>query len=240
MHVFHNHPRPSVVPVAHASALPSCTFPSTKDGSVSIAVSPSPDLFVCTPGFFHVAAVCPCLRRSPNSTAVKKTLDIPLSEYPGKLRWRTLARTGSWVEPWFSARELVTSLSVRSHGDQFVSTVLRGALCDAIVTYVRPHLLRRTVEKWPFILFEYLELNVDEQNPVIFLLRRYAHCGGGFVGHRDWICAQRWECVIAIACYLSVLLTEDFPGRTAFDLKELLGSSFHFGTEQVLFLKTVK
>ncbi len=71
------------------------------------------------------------------------------------------------------------------------------------------------------------------------LLRKYIEYGGKFVGEGDWARPQRWECVVAIACYFAVLLTEEFPGRTSMDLRELLGPNFRFGVEQIAFLKAV-
>lgn len=173
------------------------------------------------------------------SNAAYTQAESPAVEYAGKLRWQTPPRAGIWLERWESARQLGMHVGVRSARARDVGDVLRSVLADAVVTYVGPHLPRGTVEKWLCLLCEYLELNADEQVLVICLLRLYARCGGRFVGQGDWARPQRWECVIAVACYLAVLLTEEFPGRTAIDLKELLGPNFRFGAEQVAFLKTV-
>jgi len=110
-------------------------------------------------------------------------------------------------------------------------------VAQAVVANVGlPH---TTVDKWLHLLAEYLELNADEHVLAICLVRRYLAAGRSLVGENDWARPQRWECVIAISCYLAVLLSEEFPGRTAFDLKELLGANFRFGREQIEFLKAI-
>lgn len=208
----------------------------------------------CVPGVAFVpsldtsamASVVPTLS-APSSTSLQtdstltasEQLESPAAEFRGKPRWQTPLRVGKWPEAWQSARELGTHLCVRSANASDISVVLRTVLADAVVTYVGPHLPTATVEKWLCLLCEYLELNVDEQILVICLLRKYAQAGGRFIGQGDWARPQRWECVIAIACYLAVLLSEEFPGRTAMDLRELLGPNFRFGVEQIAFLKTV-
>lgn len=173
--------------------------------------------------------------------SVNSKEEVPPSEYPGKLRWQTPSRTGTWNEPWKSARHLcpLTLLSTPEGQHKQISSMLRHTLSTAIVTYVGPLLPHATVNKWLCLLCEYLELNVDEEILVICLLRRYSKSGGRFIAQGDWARPQRWECVVAIACYLAVLLTEEFPGRTALDLKELLGNGFKFGHEQVEFLTVI-
>lgn len=163
----------------------------------------------------------------------------PAIEFAGKLRWETPLRSGKWREAWQGARELGLPVCVRSSNAAGIGAVIRACLADTVVAYVGPQLPRPTVEKWLCLLCEYLELNADEQVLVVCILKRYVRRGGRFVGRGDWARPQRWECVVAVACYLAVLLTEEFPGRTAMDLRELLGPNFRFGNEQVNFLKVV-
>ncbi|KAI0556663.1 hypothetical protein FGB62_394g06 [Gracilaria domingensis] len=173
------------------------------------------------------------------SSSALSSFVSPAAEYSGKLRWETPLRAGKWRESWEGARELGLPVCVRSAQAPAVSKVIRASVADAVVAYVGPHLPRHTVEKWLCLLFEYLELNADEQVLVVCLLRRYVRMGGRFVGRGDWARPQRWECVVAVASYFAVLLSEEFPGRTAMDLRELLGPNFRFGSEQVSFLKVV-
>lgn len=163
----------------------------------------------------------------------------PALEYAGKMRWRTPTRIGNWSEPWCGAREMALSHCVRTAKAPALGLAIRQLIAEAVATHVGVQLPTVTVEKWLCLLSEYLELNSDEQVLVVCHLRRYIAAGGKFVGKGDWARPQRWECVVAVACYLSVLLTEEFPGRTAMDLKELLGANFKFGREQISFLKTV-
>lgn len=163
----------------------------------------------------------------------------PAPEFPGKLRWETPLRASRHYEHWQGARELGIDHAVRSKVAAGVSTVARSAVAEVVVAYVGAGLPKDTVRKWLCLLCEYLELNADEVVLVVCLLRRYVRKGGKFVGKGDWARPQRWECVVAVACYLAVLLTEEFPGRTAMDLKELLGPNFKFGREQISFLKVV-
>lgn len=165
--------------------------------------------------------------------------ESPASEYVGNLRWQTPSRSGRWIESWESAHELGTHVSIRSAQAESVGKALREVVSEAIVKYVGAHLSQNTVDRWLCLLCEYLELNTDEQVLIVCLLRRYLKKGGRFISPGDWQRPQRWECVVAISCYLSVLLTEEFPGRIALDLKELLGANFSFGNEQLVFLKTV-
>lgn len=163
----------------------------------------------------------------------------PAPEFRGKPRWETPLRARRQREPWQGARELGIDVCVRTAAASAVGSVVRATVADVVVAYVGPTLPRPTVEKWLCLLCEYLELNADEQVLVVCLLRRYVQSGGRFVGRGDWARPQRWECVVAVACYMAVLLTEEFPGRTAMDLRELLGPNFRFGSEQISFLKVV-
>jgi hypothetical protein len=156
-----------------------------------------------------------------------------------KPRWETPLRTGTWPEAWQSAIDLATDAPTTPQQLAAVSRTVRATVAEAVVSIVGEHLPRPTVEKWLCLLSEYLELNADEQILVLCLLRRYVECDGQFVGQADHLRPQKWEKVIAVACYLSVLLSEEFPGRTATDLRELLGPNFRFGAEQIVFLKQV-
>lgn len=167
------------------------------------------------------------------------TFVSPAPEYPGKLRWQTPLRVGTWKEDWQSARELGLHVAVRSKEQRGVANVVRSAVAEIVVASVGDLLPLATVQKWLCLLCEYLELNADEQVLVVCLLRKYVESGGKFVGEGDWARPQRWECVVAVACYFAVLLTEEFPGRTSMDLRELLGPNFRFGREQIAFLKLV-
>ncbi|CAN8063320.1 unnamed protein product [Agarophyton chilense] len=184
-------------------------------------------------------ATVPNFSDSTSVPACQSSFVSPAAEYPGKRRWETPLRTGKWAENWEGARELGLPVCVRSAQAPAVSQVIRSSVADAVVAYVGPHLPRHTVEKWLCLLFEYLELNADEQVLVVCLLRRYVRHGGRFVGQGDWARPQRWECVVAVASYFAVLLSEEFPGRTAMDLRELLGPNFRFGSEQISFLKVL-
>lgn len=95
-----------------------------------------------------------------------------------------------------------------------------------------------TVEKWFHLLAEYLELSADEHVIMVTLFRRYVSTNGALISSMDWARPQKWECVLAVACYLSVLLSEEFAGQTAKELKDLLGPQFRFGAEQREFLRT--
>lgn len=176
---------------------------------------------------------------APSATTAARNLFSPAPEFAGKLRWETPLRSGRHPESWQGARELGCQNAVRTRNAARVGAVIRATVADVVVAYVGPALPRPTVQKWLCLLCEYLELNADEQVLVVCLLRRYVRRGGKFVGKGDWARPQRWECVVAVACYLAVLLTEEFPGRTAMDLRELLGPNFRFGSEQVTFLKVV-
>lgn len=176
----------------------------------------------------------------PPAKRSKTTLPIsPAVEFAGKARWNTPLRVGRWKEKWESARELGLDVAVRSFEQCGVVGVVRSVIAEVVVASVGDLLPLETVQKWLCLLCEYLELNADEQVLVVCLLRKFVQYGGKFVGEGDWARPQRWECVVAIACYFSVLLTEEFPGRTSMDLRELLGPNFHFGREQVEFLKSV-
>lgn len=181
--------------------------------------------------------VVPALRSAKRAKTV--SLLSPAAEYPGKARWATPLRVGKWLERWESAREMSLHVAVRSLEHADVTNVVRTAIAEAVVNNVGSLLPLTTVLKWLCLLFEYLELNADEQVLVVCLLRKYVAAGGKFVGEGDWARPQRWECVVAISCYFSVLLTEEFPGRTSLDLRELLGPNFRFGIEQLAFLQKV-
>lgn len=184
--------------------------------------------------------VVPVARPEPVPVPVPaEAAQSPSLEYAGNRRWETPLRAGKWKERWEGARELGLGAGVRGAVAGGVAMVVRGSVAEFVVAYVGDVLPRATVEKWLCLLCEYLELNADEQVLLVCLLRRYVECGGKFVGQGDWARPQRWECVVAIACYLSVLLSEEFPGRTAMDLRELLGANFRFGVEQVAFLRAV-
>lgn len=175
----------------------------------------------------------------PSTSAIQVAHCSPAAEYKGRIRWATPSRVGAWVERWESARELGLHVSVRSRECSDVGSVVRTAIAEAVVLNVGGLLPLATVQKWLCLLFEYLELNADEQVLVVCLLRKYVAAGGKFLGQGDWARPQRWECVVAISCYFAVLLTEEFPGRTSLDLRELLGPNFRFGKEQLAFLLTV-
>lgn len=177
--------------------------------------------------------------RSAKRPKLESNVASPAAEYAGKMRWTTPLRTGRWLERWESARELGLHVAVRAREQSGVATVVRTAIAEAVVANVGDLLPLATVQKWLCLLCEYLELNADEQVLVVCLLRKYVSVGGRFVGEGDWARPQRWECVVAISCYFAVLLTEEFPGRTSMDLRELLGPNFRFGNEQVAFLKLV-
>lgn len=225
-------------------------FKSAKNSSKKSVSTTTAPLFVPTSEKSTSTSVVPTLSASPTVSVATSVPGVPTApifeqtespavEFPGKPRWQTPLRVGKWPEAWEGARELGTHLCVRSAHSSDISVVIRTVLAEAVVTYVGPHLPTPTVEKWLCLLCDYLELNVDEQILVICLLRKYAQAGGRFIGEGDWARPQRWECVIAIACYLAVLLSEEFPGRTAMDLRELLGTNFRFGIEQIAFLKAV-
>lgn len=181
------------------------------------------------------------LKAASGAAARAPYVDVsPYTEFPGKARWTTPLRAGAWVERWESARELGTVNAVRSAEQENVSVTIRAAVAEVVVASVGDILPKATVEKWLCLLCEYLELNADEQVLVVCLLRRFVEYGGKFVGQGDWARPQRWECVVAIACYFAVLLTEEFPGRTSMDLRELLGPNFRFGQEQLAFLDVIK
>jgi hypothetical protein len=165
--------------------------------------------------------------------------DSPAAPPAQKPRWETPLRVGTWPEAWQSAVALASDAPVSPLQLAAVSRTVRATVAEAVVSIVGDHLPRPTVEKWLCLLSEYLELNADEQILVLCLLRRYVDCDGLFVGESDHLRPQKWEKVIAVACYLSVLLSEEFPGRTATDLRELLGPNFRFGIEQMAFLKQV-
>lgn len=156
-----------------------------------------------------------------------------------KPRWETPLRVGNWAEAWESATALAGDAPTVATDFAHVSKVVRATLADVIISYVGEQLPRATVEKWLCLLSEYLELNADEQILVVCLLRRFVDAGGRFVGDSDHLRPQTWERVVAVACYLAVMLSEEFPGRAASDLRELLGPNFRFGQEQIIFLKTV-
>lgn len=179
--------------------------------------------------------------KTESGAAVPSTFSVqsPAAEYKGRIRWATPSRVGNWVERWQSARELGLHVAVRTREKNDVGAVVRAAIAEAVVLNVGGLLPLATVQKWLCLLFEYLELNGDEQVLVVCLLRKYVAAGGKFLGQGDWARPQRWECVVAIACYFAVLLTEEFPGRTSLDLRELLGPNFRFGKEQLAFLLTV-
>lgn len=182
----------------------------------------------------------PALRAAKRAKTEASVSELsPAAEYPGKVRWATPLRVGKWVERWQSARELASHVAVRAKERVDVAKAVRMVIAEAVVENVGQALPVQTVTKWLCLLFEYLELNEDEQVLVVCLLRKFAHSGGKFIGQGDWARPQRWECVVAISCYFAVLLTEEFPGRTSLDLRELLGPNFRFGSEQVSFLKIV-
>lgn len=181
------------------------------------------------PALVPKSASQPCFSPKPS----------PATEFSGKPRWETPLRASRHREHWQGARELGIDHAVRSKFATGVSNVVRSAVAEVVVAYVGAGLPKDTVRKWLCLLCEYLELNADEAVLVVCLLRRYVREGGKFVGNGDWARPQRWECVVAVACYMAVLLTEEFPGRTAMDLKELLGPNFKFGREQISFLKVV-
>uniref|UniRef100_A0A7S1TFI5 Uncharacterized protein n=1 Tax=Compsopogon caeruleus TaxID=31354 RepID=A0A7S1TFI5_9RHOD len=158
------------------------------------------------------------------------------SELRVRPRWETPRRRGYRIEPWQDAREFGTNpidFSSRKRSCAVVRAVVARLVSSSV------GLSPRTVEKWFNLLAEYLELNADEYLIVLCLLRKYLAAGGHLVIPNEVSRPQRWECVIAICCYMAVLLSEEFPSRAASDLKELLGPSFQFGKEQIAFLKVL-
>ncbi|OSX75132.1 hypothetical protein BU14_0254s0012 [Porphyra umbilicalis] len=180
------------------------------------------------------AKVCSSPTRSSDG------LHAPVEEggVPGTPRWQTPLRTGDWLEKWAGARQLGVS-SVDGNRAVGMCASLRSLVAKVVVLNVGGTLPVSTVEKWLCLLAEYLMLNADEHVLAVSLLKKYVQSGKPLVGEGDWARPQRWECVVAIACYLAVLLSEEFPGRTAMDLRELLGPNFRFGSEQMSFLKAV-
>ncbi|GAB0497593.1 hypothetical protein MMPV_008928 [Pyropia vietnamensis] len=167
-------------------------------------------------------------------------LHAPVEEggVPATPRWQTPLRTGDWLEKWAGARQLGVA-SVDGNRAAGMCASLRSLVAKVVVLNVGGTLPVSTVEKWLCLLAEYLMLNADEHVLAVSLLKKYVQSGKPLVGEGDWARPQRWECVVAIACYLAVLLSEEFPGRTAMDLRELLGPNFRFGSEQMSFLKAV-
>lgn len=167
-------------------------------------------------------------------------LHAPVEEggVPATPRWQTPLRTGDWLEKWAGARQLGAA-SVDGKRASGMCASLRSLVAKVVVLNVGGTLPVSTVEKWLCLLAEYLMLNADEHVLAVSLLKKYVLSGKPLVGEGDWARPQRWECVVAIACYLAVLLSEEFPGRTAMDLRELLGPNFRFGSEQMSFLKAV-
>lgn len=156
-----------------------------------------------------------------------------------KPRWETPLRVGKWPEEWESATELAEKAPASPTEQREIARTVRSTIAEALILFVGEQLPRTTVDKWLCLLAEYLELNADEQVLVLCLLRRYVDCGGLFVGEGDNLRPHTWERVVAVCCYLAVLLSEEFPGRAASDLRELLGPNFKFGADQISFLKKV-
>lgn len=172
----------------------------------------------------------------------KRAADTPPASQPPaqKPRWETPTRAGTWPEAWQSAVELADDAPAKPESCTRITKNVRSSVADVIASYVGDQLPRPTAEKWLCLLSEYLELNADEQILVVCLLRRYIEFDGRLTGEDDHLRPQKWERVVAVCCYIAVLLSEEFPGRTATDLRELLGQNFRFGAEQIAFLKKVE
>mmetsp|Transcript_11721 Transcript_11721/g.35715 ORF Transcript_11721/g.35715 Transcript_11721/m.35715 type:complete len:357 (-) Transcript_11721:122-1192(-) len=153
-----------------------------------------------------------------------------------KPRWETPRRRGVWTERWQCARELSPGSIPLESSARIASSIRRFV---SKIIHLNVGLPMGTVEKWFHLLAEYLELSADEHVIMIALFRKYIAANGPLVSAYDWARPQKWECVLAIACYMSVLLSEEFVGQTAKELKDLLGPQFRFGTEQTDFLKAV-
>ena len=155
-------------------------------------------------------------------------------------RWSTPRRTGKWKENWQCAKDWGPESSVTKEYVKEMCEVVRCAVSDEVSKRCKSlGVGRATVEKWMCLLAEYLELNGDEHVLLAVLISRYGKGKRGWTGEHDWCRPQQWECVVAIAAYLAVLLSEEFPGKVAQDLQELLGRNFRFGREQIAFLLAV-
>uniref|UniRef100_A0A7S0BSD5 Uncharacterized protein n=1 Tax=Rhodosorus marinus TaxID=101924 RepID=A0A7S0BSD5_9RHOD len=151
-------------------------------------------------------------------------------------RFETPRRRGNWIERWNGAREMGAD-SVPVEDAARVGAGVREFVAKVINMNVG--LPQQTVEKWFQLLAEYLELSADEHVIMVNLFRKYLRANGALVSHDDWARPQKWECVLSISCYFSVLLSEEFAGQTSRELKDLLGPSFNFGKEQTDFLEAV-
>eukprot|EP00184_Porphyridium_aerugineum_P003555 CAMPEP_0184708492 /NCGR_PEP_ID=MMETSP0313-20130426/37794_1 /TAXON_ID=2792 /ORGANISM="Porphyridium aerugineum, Strain SAG 1380-2" /LENGTH=397 /DNA_ID=CAMNT_0027170085 /DNA_START=949 /DNA_END=2142 /DNA_ORIENTATION=+ len=162
--------------------------------------------------------------------------DHPDNEIRKKPRWETPRRKGTWAEKWECAKEMGTT-PISAREAKITSWTVRNILSRVIVMNVG--LAKATVDKWLKLLAEFLELNVDEHLILLCLVQKFLAAGNTLRSDSDYQRPQRWECIIGIACYFAVMLSEEFPGRTALDLRDLLGGSFSFGKEQIAFLKAV-
>eukprot|EP00172_Hildenbrandia_rubra_P003528 Plantae.Rhodophyta-Hildenbrandia_rubra.ctg5779.p1 GENE.Plantae.Rhodophyta-Hildenbrandia_rubra.ctg5779~~Plantae.Rhodophyta-Hildenbrandia_rubra.ctg5779.p1 ORF type:complete len:457 (+),score=94.52 Plantae.Rhodophyta-Hildenbrandia_rubra.ctg5779:403-1773(+) len=158
----------------------------------------------------------------------------------GKPRWSTPRRRGSWKEKWNCAKDWGAHSSVSHVNVKEMCEVVRCAVSEEISKRCKDLGVGcATVEKWMCLLAEYLELNGDEHILLAVLISRYGKGDRGWTGENDWCRPQRWECVVALAAYMAVLLSEEFPGKVAQDLQELLGRNFQFGKEQLAFLLAI-
>uniref|UniRef100_A0A7S0ZBZ9 Uncharacterized protein n=1 Tax=Timspurckia oligopyrenoides TaxID=708627 RepID=A0A7S0ZBZ9_9RHOD len=162
--------------------------------------------------------------------------DHPNNEIRKKPRWDTPRRSGVRKEPWECAKEIGAN-PVNPLEARITSAAVREVLSSVIVMSVG--LGKPTVDKWLQLLTEFLEMNVDEHLILLCLVKKYLSAGNSLRSELEFQRPQKWECVFGIGCYFSVLLSEEFAGRTAVDLRDLLGGNFKFGREQVSFLRAV-
>lgn len=193
-------------------------------------VAPTENMYV--PGYAPVAAPLAPAAMPLMSTEAK---DLEAARMRLKPRWETPRRRGTWTERWQSAKDMGTD-SVPLDAAARVGSSIRRYVSKII--NINVGLPISTVEKWFHLLAEYLELSADEHVIMVTLFRKYVSAHGPLVSSMDWARPQKWECVLAVACYLSVLLSEEFAGQTAKELKDLLGPQFRFGAELSEFLKT--
>ncbi|KAA8499285.1 hypothetical protein FVE85_6870 [Porphyridium purpureum] len=160
----------------------------------------------------------------------------PDNEIRKRPRWETPRRRGNWREEWECAKELCDNV-VPAAKAKGTSAAVRSVLSHVILSNVT--LASATVDKWLNLLSEFLELNVDEHMLLLCLIRKYLKNGHSMASGVEYSRPQRWECVIGIGCFFAVMLSEEFPGRTGLDLRDLLGGNFNFARDQLRFLKAV-
>jgi len=171
-----------------------------------------------------------------SSPALSASYDHPDNEVRKRPRWETPRRRGDWPEAWACAKQLGVAPTAAA-----VANITCAAVRDVIarVIVMNVGLAKPTVDKWLQLLTEFIEMNVDEHITLLCLLQKYLDCGNSLRSDDQFQRPQKWECVVGISCYFSVMLSEEFAGRTAADLRDLLGGNFKFGREQLSFLKAV-